>query len=56
MAKLAVWGGLDLPLGKGLAMERRLARRLENLRLEKRAPAAISARKRARRSGGNGVP
>jgi enoyl-CoA hydratase/carnithine racemase len=31
MAKLAVWNGLELPLCEGLAMERRLARRLENL-------------------------
>ncbi len=53
MAKLAVWDGLDLPLGEGLAMERRLARRLENLSM-----AAISAPKRApkRRPGGNGAP
>ena len=49
-------GGLDLPLAEGLAMERRLARRLENLKLEKRATAAIYAPKRARRPGGNGVP
>jgi enoyl-CoA hydratase/carnithine racemase len=56
MAKLAVWNGLDLPLDEGLAMERRLARRLENLSLENRASAAISAPKRARRHGGNGVP
>jgi enoyl-CoA hydratase/carnithine racemase len=56
MAKLAVWDGLDLPLGEGLAMERRLARRLENLRREKRTPAATSAPERARRPGGNGVP
>jgi enoyl-CoA hydratase/carnithine racemase len=56
MAKLAVWDGLDLPLAEGLAMERRLARRLEKFKLEKRAPAAISARTRARRPGGNGVP
>jgi enoyl-CoA hydratase/carnithine racemase len=53
MAKLAVWDGLDLPLDEGLALERRLARRLENLRLEKRVPATP---KRARRPGGNGVP
>jgi enoyl-CoA hydratase len=56
MAKLAVWDGLDLPLGEGLAMERRLARRLQKFKLEDRAPAAISAPKRARRPGGNGVP
>ena len=51
MAKLAVWDGLDLPLGEGLAMERRLARRLENLRREKRTPAAVRPQ-RARRPGG----
>lgn len=28
IAKLAVWGGLDLPLGDGLDLERRLARRM----------------------------
>jgi hypothetical protein len=56
MAKLAVWEGLDLPLDEGLAMERRLARRLENLSLENRASAAKSAPKRARRHGGDGVP
>ncbi len=28
IAKLAVWGGLDLPLGEGLNLERRLARRM----------------------------
>lgn len=28
MLKLAVWGGLDLPLGEGLDLERRLAKRL----------------------------
>ena len=55
MAKLAVWDGLDLPLSEALAMERRLARRLENLALEKRAPTAPVLR-RARRPGGNGVP
>jgi len=55
MAKLAVWGGLDLPLGEALAMERRLARRLENFALDRRAPAAAAPR-RARRPGGNGVP
>ena len=54
LAKLAVWDGLDLPLGEGLAMERRLARRLENFTLDARASAAIP--KRARRHGGNGVP
>jgi hypothetical protein len=53
MAKLAVWDGMDLPLDEGLALERRLARRLENLQLEKRVPATP---KRARRPGGNGVP
>ena len=37
LAKLAVWDGLDLPLGEGLAMERRLARRLENFTLDARA-------------------
>jgi len=56
MAKLAIWDGLDLPLAEGLAMERRLARRLENFTLDKRASAAIAAPKRARRPGGNGVP
>ena len=55
MAKLAVWEGLDLPLGEALAMERRLARRLENFALEKRASAAATP-KRMRRPGGNGVP
>lgn len=52
MAKLAVWDGLDLPLGEGLAMERRLAHRLENLSM-----AVISAPKRApkHRRGGNGA-
>ena len=55
-AKLAVWDGLDLPLGEGLAMERRLARRLENFTLDARASAAMSVPKRARRHGGNGVP
>ncbi|HEY2525089.1 MAG TPA: enoyl-CoA hydratase/isomerase family protein [Candidatus Binataceae bacterium] len=55
MAKLAVWDGLDLPLAEALAMERRLARRLENFALEKRAPAAAALR-RARHPGGNGVP
>jgi len=54
MAKLAVWEGLDLPLGEALAMERRLARRLQNLALERRAPAAAAPR-RARRPGGNRV-
>ena len=54
MAKLAVWEGLDLPLGEALAMERRLARRLQNLALEGRAPAAAAPR-RARRPGGNRV-
>ncbi|HUY28469.1 MAG TPA: enoyl-CoA hydratase/isomerase family protein [Candidatus Binataceae bacterium] len=29
LAKLAVWGGLDLPLADGLELERRLARRAE---------------------------
>ncbi len=29
LVKLAVWGGLDLPLGQGLELERRLARRFE---------------------------
>jgi hypothetical protein len=56
IAKLAVWDGLDLPLGEGLAMERRLARRLENFTLDARASADISVPKRARRHGGNGVP
>jgi len=56
IAKLAVWDGLDLPLGEGLAMERRLARRLENFTLDARASAAMSVPKRARRHGGNGVP
>jgi len=45
-----------VPLEEGLAMERRLARRLENFKLEKRAPAAISTPKRTRRPGGNAVP
>lgn len=36
IAKLAVWGGLDLPLGDGLSLERRLAYRLETLSGEKR--------------------
>ncbi|MGO9453456.1 MAG: enoyl-CoA hydratase/isomerase family protein [Candidatus Binataceae bacterium] len=31
IAKLAVWGGLDLPLGEGLSLERRLAARLAML-------------------------
>jgi len=31
LAKLAVWGGLDLPLGEGLSLERRLAYRLAML-------------------------
>lgn len=31
IAKLAVWGGIDLPLGEGIDLERRLARRLELL-------------------------
>ena len=31
IAKLAVWGGLDLPLGEGLSLERRLAYRLAML-------------------------
>lgn len=31
IAKLAVWGGLDLPLGEGLSLERRLAYRLSAL-------------------------
>ncbi len=31
IAKLAVWGGLDLPLGEGLSLERRLAYRLSML-------------------------
>jgi len=56
LAKLAVWDGLDLPLGEGLAMERRLARRLENFTLDARASAAMSLPRRARRHGGNGVP
>jgi enoyl-CoA hydratase/carnithine racemase len=56
MAKRAVWEGLDLPLGEGLALERRLARRLEHLTLAKRASAAMTAPKKARRPGGNGVP
>jgi enoyl-CoA hydratase/carnithine racemase len=56
MVKLAIWDGLDLPLEEGLAMERRLARRLESFKLEKRAPAAISTPKRTRRPGGNAVP
>jgi enoyl-CoA hydratase len=53
MAKLAVWDGLELPLGEALAMERRLARRLENL-----SRAAISAPMRAPkdRPGGNEAP
>jgi enoyl-CoA hydratase/carnithine racemase len=56
ITKLVVWDGLDLPLGEGLALERRLARRLEHLTLATRASAAMSAPKRARRPGGNGVP
>jgi enoyl-CoA hydratase len=56
MAKRAVWEGLDLPLDEGLALERRLARRLEHLTLAKRASAAMTAPKKARRPGGNGVP
>jgi len=53
MAKLAVWDGLELPLGEALAMERRLARRLDNL-----SRAAISVPKRAPRGGpgGNEAP
>ena len=31
MVKLAVWGGLELPLGEGLSLERRLAYRLATL-------------------------
>ena len=31
MLKLAVWGGLDLPLRQGLELERRLGRRLANI-------------------------
>jgi enoyl-CoA hydratase len=53
IAKLAVWDGLDLPLGDALAMERRLARRLDKL-----SAMGNSARRRAegRRPGGNGAP
>ncbi len=40
MAKLAVWEGLDLPISEGLALERRLALRLQALTL---APARASA-------------
>ena len=29
--KLAVWGGLDLPLGQGLELERRLGKRLARI-------------------------
>jgi enoyl-CoA hydratase/carnithine racemase len=31
LIKLAVWGGLELPLGEGLSLERRLAYRLSML-------------------------
>jgi enoyl-CoA hydratase len=31
VVKLAVWGGVDLPLAEGLALERRLARRFAHL-------------------------
>jgi enoyl-CoA hydratase len=50
IAKLAVWDGLELPLREGLAMERRLARRLDNL-----SAMENSARRRTlrRRFGGN---
>ncbi len=53
IAKLAVWDGLDLPLGDALAMERRLARRLDKL-----SAMENSARRRLvrRRPGGNGAP
>lgn len=50
MTKLAVWDGLELPLRDGLAMERRLALRLDNL-----SAMENSARRRTlrRRFGGN---
>jgi enoyl-CoA hydratase/carnithine racemase len=55
IVKAAVWDGLDLRLCDGLAMERRLARRLEKIMLENRAPA-VARDSRLRRPGGNGLP
>jgi enoyl-CoA hydratase len=52
IARAAVWDGLDLSLCDGLAMERRLARRLEKITLENRAPAA-ARRGKLRRPGGD---
>ena len=51
MLKLAVWGGLDLPLREGLELERRLARRLAMLsaradRARKSRSASLSRRGR----------
>ena len=51
MAKLAVWEGLDLPIGEGLALERRLALRLQALTL---APTRASAG--VRRTKGRAAP
>jgi enoyl-CoA hydratase len=55
IARAAVWEGLDLSLCDGLGMERRLARRLEKLTLETRAPAAMR-HSRLHRPGGDEVP
>ncbi|HVA78430.1 MAG TPA: enoyl-CoA hydratase/isomerase family protein [Candidatus Binataceae bacterium] len=44
IAKLAVWGGLDLPIGEGIDLEQRLARRL-----------AILTQPRSRPAGGRGA-
>ncbi|HZO81218.1 MAG TPA: enoyl-CoA hydratase/isomerase family protein [Candidatus Binataceae bacterium] len=38
MAKLALWEGLELPLSEALAMERRLARRLDKLSAMENSP------------------
>jgi len=53
IAKSAVWEGLDLPLGEGLALERRLALRLEHLNARQaRASAARPVLKMTRHPGG----
>ena len=44
--KLAVWGGLDLPLRQGLELERRLWERLALIEIE-RSPAPIRGGKNA---------
>lgn len=50
IAKIAVWGGLDLPLNEGLDLERRLARRLQGLTRTTQRTAARVRRVHIRRA------